>query len=185
MTQPKSAASGLPTPVPGFDAPLAVLADCHVRMLAQCSTLQRLAADGAMPWADEAARTAAHNIIRYFDGSGRYHHQDEEQDLFPALIESMAGSDPVCIRQLVESLTHEHQQLDLRWQTLRSWLSSVEAGDAIAPPQDEIDLFVDQYERHIAREEQELLPMAARLLEPGALDRIGASMRRRRGVRPR
>ncbi|MCC7326871.1 MAG: hemerythrin domain-containing protein [Burkholderiales bacterium] len=182
---PKTATSGSSAPVPGFDAPLEVLADCHVRMLAQCSTLQRLAAHGAAPWADEAAQTAAHNVIRYFDGSGRYHHQDEEQDLFPALIESMAGSDPVCIRQLVDSLTREHREMELRWQTLKAWLAGIEAGDAVAPPQDEIDLFVDQYQRHIAREEQELLPMAARLLESSVLSRIGEAMRQRRGMRPR
>ncbi|MEO8305420.1 MAG: hemerythrin domain-containing protein [Betaproteobacteria bacterium] len=186
MTQPLTPASSwFSAPGAGFDAPLEMLADCHKRILAQCATLRRLAAHGAMTGADEAARTAAHNVIRYFDGAGRHHHEDEEQDLFPALIESMAGSDPICIRQLVDALTHEHRELDLRWRTLRTWLVSVEAGNALAHQQGEVDLFIDRYERHIAREEQELLPMAARLLESTALDRIGQSMRQRRGVRHR
>jgi hypothetical protein len=38
------------------------------------------------------------------------------------------------------------------------------------------------YEQHIAREETELLPMAARLLNDAELDRIGLAMRIRRGV---
>ena len=42
--------------------------------------------------------------------------------------------------------------------------------------------FVRLYEQHIAREEAELLPMATRLLSDVELDRIGLSMRRRRGV---
>ena len=40
--------------------------------------------------------------------------------------------------------------------------------------------FVHLYEQHIAREEAELLPMAARLLSDAELDRIGVAMRHRR-----
>lgn len=46
----------------------------------------------------------------------------------------------------------------------------------------EIDSFVELYERHAAREEQELLPMAERLLGTEELDHIGQSMRLRRGI---
>lgn len=173
---------GSSAPAAGFDAPLEMLAACHERIQAQCSTLQRLAAHVALAGGDDAARTAAHNVIRYFDSAGRHHHEDEEQDLFPALIESMAGSDPISIRQLVDSLTVEHRELELRWQALRAWLARVEAGDAVPTQPGEIDQFVDQYQRHIAREEQELLPMAARLLDPTALDRMSQSMGRRRGL---
>ncbi|MEO8347074.1 MAG: hemerythrin domain-containing protein [Betaproteobacteria bacterium] len=173
---------GSSAPAAGFDAPLEMLAACHERIQAQCSTLQRLAAHFATAGSDDAARTAAHNVIRYFDTAGRHHHEDEEQDLFPALIESMAGSDPICIRQLVDSLTVEHRELERRWQTLRAWLARVEVGDAAAPQPEQIDQFVDRYEQHIAREEQELLPMAARLLDSAAVDRISQSMSRRRGV---
>ena len=42
--------------------------------------------------------------------------------------------------------------------------------------------FVSLYARHIAREEAELLPMAARLLSDADLDRIGLAMRTRRGA---
>jgi hypothetical protein len=57
-----------------------------------------LAAHGA----DEEARAAAASVMRYFDSSANHHHDDEEHDLFPALIESMAGSDAVCLRDLTE-----------------------------------------------------------------------------------
>jgi hemerythrin-like domain-containing protein len=41
---------------------------------------------------------------------------------------------------------------------------------------------VDLYAQHIAREESELLPMAARLLSDSELDRVGLAMRTRRGL---
>ena len=46
-----------------------------------------------------------------------------------------------------------------------------------------VEAFVTLYERHIEREESELLPMAARLLSDDELDRIGRAMRERRGIR--
>lgn len=57
--------------------------------------------------------------MRYFDTSARHHHDDEEHDLFPALIESMAGSGAICLRELTAALTVEHREPEARWQTLR------------------------------------------------------------------
>ncbi len=167
----------------GFDAPLEMLAACHERIQGQCSTLQRLAAHVVASGSDDDACAAAHNVIRYFDSAGRHHHDDEEQDLFPALLESTAASDPAGIRHLIDTLKLDHRELDAGWQQLRRWLVRIEAGDPIAPDQEEIEQFIGRYVRHIALEERDLLPMAARLLGPGALERIGQSMRQRRGVR--
>src|SRR5690348_12754836 len=99
----------------GFEAPLEMLAACHGRIRTQCSTLVRLRSHVAAHGADDTARRAAVGVIRYFDRAARDHHDDEEQDLFPALLESMAGSDPVCIRQLIDSLADEHRELERLW----------------------------------------------------------------------
>jgi hemerythrin-like domain-containing protein len=45
-----------------------------------------------------------------------------------------------------------------------------------------VEALIGRYERHIEREETELLPMAARLLSDEELARIGRAMRRRRGI---
>lgn len=50
----------------------------------------------------EEARTAAISLLRYFDTSAGHHHADEEDDIFPALIESMAGSDAICLRAMID-----------------------------------------------------------------------------------
>ena len=49
-----------------------------------------------------------------FDTSAVDHPADEEIDLFPALIDSMAGSDATCIRALIESLKGDHRTLEWR-----------------------------------------------------------------------
>jgi hemerythrin-like domain-containing protein len=44
--------------------------------------------------------------------------------------------------------------------------------------------FAGLYEAHLALEEEQLLPMAERLLGDAQLDEIGSAMRARRGVGP-
>jgi hemerythrin-like domain-containing protein len=169
-------------PAVGFDTPLAMLAECHRRVERQCATLARLVPHLAARGSDAAAAEAATAVMRYFDTAAPNHHADEEDDLFPALLESMAGSDAVCLREIIASLSADHRELDRRWAALRRVLEPVAAGLPGALSADDVKSFADLYARHIAREEGELLPMAERLLADADLDRIGASMRCRRGL---
>ena len=173
---------GHSAPAVGFEVPLEMLAACHGRVEAQCATLRRLVVHLAEHGVDQQAREAAAAVTRYFDTSAVHHHADEEVDLFPALIEAMAGSDAVCLRELTASLTAEHRELEQRWRALRRRLEQVARGNASALTDVEVHDFIGLYERHIAREEAELLPMAGRLLRDAELDRIGLAMRARRGA---
>jgi len=173
---------GHAAPTAGFEVPLEMLSVCHDRALRQCATLRRLVPHLAEHGADEHARVAAAAVLRYFDTAAKDHHADEETDLFPALIESMAGSDAVCIRDLIESLTLDHRALESHWQRLRAVLERIAAGASLPMVSADAEPFITLYERHIAREESDLLPMAARLLGDEALDRVGGAMRTRRGI---
>lgn len=173
---------GFSTPAAGTEAPLELLAACHIRIEHQCGVLKRLATHLAEHGSDDQARQAAVNVMRYFDTSAVQHHADEEDNLFPALIESMAGSDPVCIRQMIQGLTAEHRRLEAQWRALRVLLERVAAGQAIRLSMDEVEEFTQLYLRHIKQEDDELLPMAARLLGDEQLDDIGQAMRHRRGI---
>ncbi|MCD0501800.1 hemerythrin domain-containing protein [Bordetella petrii] len=172
---------GFSSPAAGPDAPLDLLSACHERMGRQCATLKRLAAHVAAHGADAAAQTAAASVLRYFDTAAVHHHSDEEEDLFPALIESMAGSDAVCLHALVDGLTREHRQLEAAWRRLHGPLQAVEDGRSAELDAAQVDAFCALYATHIQREEEELLPMAARLLSDQALGDIGQAMRARRG----
>lgn len=173
---------GHSAPTAGFEVPLEMLAACHHRVDSQCMTLQRLVAHVATHGADGDARVAAAAVLRYFDTAALDHHADEEVDLFPALIESMAGSDAVCIQALVASLLAEHRALESLWRRLRPALLKIAAGEAQPLLASDVMPLVDLYAQHIAREEVDLLPMAARLLSDEALDSVGRAMRARRGI---
>jgi hemerythrin-like domain-containing protein len=173
---------GFSTPAASTEAPLEMLAACHIRIERQCATLKRLAAHLQAHGSDADARVAASNIARYFETAAMQHHADEEQDLFPALIESMAGSDAVCIRELTQGLSADHRRLEAMWRDLKPVLAQVAAGEPATLDQAQVELFTGLYERHLRREEDELLPMAQRLLGDSDITRIGRAMRERRGI---
>lgn len=177
------------TPLPGhsaprasFDAPLAMLAQCHDRAGAQVNTLRRLLDHLPMHGADAQARDAATAVMRYFDIAARDHHADEEEDLFPALLDAVAGSDAVCLRELTDTLLGEHRRLEALWRSLRPQLAGIAAGHAAALDGPAVEALIHGYQSHIAREDSELVPMAARLLDDAALARMGQAMRSRRGI---
>lgn len=173
---------GFTTPAASTEAPLEMLAACHIRILHQCKVLQRLAVHLSAHGSDDEAQRAAIAIMRYFDTAAVDHHADEEQDLFPALLESVAGSDPVCIRQMIDRLCHEHRLLEAAWRKLRKALAQIAAGKKAVLAADEVDAFVRLYSDHLQLEEQELLPMAQRLLGHHDIQNIGRAMRDRRGI---
>ena len=102
--------------------------------------------------------------------------------MFPALVESMAGSDAICIRELIEGLTADHRRLEAMWKGLKPLLQQIEAGEHALLDQNQVASFVDLYESHMKREDDELLPMAGRLLSDDVITCIGRAMRQRRGI---
>lgn len=183
MCAAKISFPGFESPAAGFEVPLEMLSACHGRVERQCQTLLRLVPHLAANGPDQAAREAAQNVVRYFDTSARHHHADEEEDLFPALLRSASETGFAHLRDLIAALRAQHRELEqawgqLRWKLERIWLGVKSELDA-----DEVGRLAELYRSHIAREEEELLPLAARLLGESQLDAIGRAMRLRRGIK--
>lgn len=169
-------------PYPPGQEPLQALAACNERLLHHCATLARLASqlgDGAF---DPQARSAVEQLSRFFDQALPLHHADQEQDLFPALLEAMAGSDAVCLQEIGDGLAQEHRELQRLWLRLRPALQDLASGRVGSLPAQELEGFIARCQACVAREDGELLPMAARLLLDGQLEQLAEAMRRRRST---
>jgi hemerythrin-like domain-containing protein len=166
-----------------LEPPLDALGAWHRQGTQHFETMRRLARRAPGSILDAAMRRQAEAVVSYFDRSVAVHHQDEERDLFPALIESMAGSDPVCLREMVAGLTDEHRAFAVAWRGLRADFAAIAAGTPWEPDPGLVDAFIGQCEGLFRRENEELLPMASRLLSDEARAEIIAAMlaRRRRG----
>jgi len=183
MSAAKIAFPGFHSAAAGFEVPLEMLSACHGRVESQCRTLLRLVPHIAANGPDQAAREAAQNITRYFDTSAKQHHADEEEDLFPALLQATPEAGLAPLRELVLALQTQHRELELSWGELRGKLEGVCRGTVRNLDSGEVGRLVELYRLHIAREESELLPLAARLLGEAQLDVVGRAMRLRRGIK--
>lgn len=172
--------SGAPSCPP--EGALEMLARLQARTLQQCATLRRLAEYLAECGSDEQARRAAETVLRYFDTCPPQYFSDEEEDLYPALIESMAGSDPVCLNELTAAMKQQHRKLETMWARLRKSLAAVVGEQAATLDSAEVEAFACLHRSHIEREQSELLPMAQRLLTDEALAQVWTSMRLRHGM---
>ena len=160
---------------PGFDDPLGMLRACHRRIERQLASLERLRRHLPEHHADADARSVARNILRYFDTAAHNHHRDEEESLFPALVAAAPE-----LGQVTKSLQRDHARLDARWFKLRPLLGAIVAGSGAYLPIMGVQEFCAAYAAHIAREETDVLPVAAELLATGTLAAIGRAMEARR-----
>jgi len=143
-----------------------------------CERLRSLAGDLLAANPDPAIRRRSAELRTRIASLMAAHHREEESLVFPALLESMAGSDPVCLRELSEFLTAEHRVLEDAWESVRQTLEAAEAGSPGADLE-ALRAFVERYLGHIEREEQELFPMVARLLSEDEIAKLGQNLHAR------
>lgn len=171
---PGKAAATAPT----FDSPLDMLHACHERIMDQCATLQKLMSHLPMHGCDTQAQQAAQAIMRYFDTAGKFHHQDEEEDLFPLLL----ATQNVYAEGLIQRLLDDHKAMEAAWLNLRNQLQGIADGKSATLERNVVADFSLVYGRHIMLENTKLLPLSAQILNAQQLHDIGKKMAARRGV---
>ncbi len=157
--------------------PLALLATRHRRSLGHCRALRRLMHHVQAHGNDARARATAAALLRHFDTVALPQHATEEDILFPAVLEAVAGSDPVCIRDLLDTLAQEHRRLEAGWRSLRKHLVPIAAGTHAELPSTALTAFSQAYAQHVETEDFELLPMAQRLLDQHQIDALAKALR--------
>jgi hemerythrin-like domain-containing protein len=172
------------SPGPSFDEPLEMLAACHERIEEKLAVLERLAPHLETKGCDAEAKSAAQAVLRYFDTAGVYHHQDEDQDLFPILRKRAAAQGRVEIAAAVEELEREHETMDSQWRRLRQRLLAVTEGEPRLDAE-EVARFAWLYRRHMDRESAALLPFAREVLDAADRAALGERMAARRNVKGR
>lgn len=156
------------------DTPIEHLTACHRRIEERLDTLER--AGGLLAATDESRRAEALQAIasalRFLDSSGVLHTHDEEESLFPRLLPGLEPNE----REYVESLEHQHRDVDEAYAELKASLADADPGryrQAAAR-------LAGLYRKHIASEDQMLTAMARRCLSEADLGEISAEMRQRR-----
>ncbi len=169
-------------PESDFSNPLGLLSDCHRRIELFLSVLIKICerSKGGAIQADE--RAALENALAYFRNAAPKHTADEEESLFPRL---RASTQAQAALECLDRLESDHQSASLDHETVDSlgtrWL---DAGALAEEPAREMKQALERlsrlYARHIAIEDQELFPLAARVLAADQLAAVGREMAKRR-----
>ncbi|SDH75879.1 hemerythrin domain-containing protein [Propionivibrio dicarboxylicus] len=165
---------------PSLDEPLEMLEACHDRIEAQLKTLERLLEYLPLHGADDQARQAAQNVMRYFDLAGANHHEDEEKNLFPRLLRRAAKNELEMVRSLVSELLGDHIQMSAALNSVRNQLASIIDGTSIFLEEAAVRRVTALYRGHIEKENRYLLPLARRLLNPEDIGVLSRAMTARR-----
>ncbi len=167
---------------PSFDHPLEMLHACHGKIQRQLDTLKKLAAHLPVHGCDHQAQQAAQGILRYFDTAGQFHHQDEEENLFPTLL-TLDVPEKAEVKALIERLLAQHTVMFAAWSDVRAILVKIADGINMPLPDTLVEKLVDSYTPHIELEETVLLTLSARLLSPRQTAELGRNMAARRGAK--
>lgn len=171
---------GFDSPAVGFEQPFEMLQACHERVQRSLDLLRRLIAHIDAEGHDAASRSAAADVLRYFDVAAPLHHEDEERHLFPLL----ADSTDAPLRAAVARLRADHERMGALWARLReplqAWRDAPVPAPIDAATRALADAFMGCYDEHIAVEEQQVYPAARQLFDADGLARIGAEMQSRR-----
>jgi hemerythrin-like domain-containing protein len=108
------------------------------------------------------------------------HHLDEEEDLLPLLRERVGPDQRAALTTLIEWILADHQEMFAAWAAMRARLEPISRGTRAELPAEVVAQFAAHYRRHIAREEQELLPYAHALLGEADIAALTATMTARR-----
>lgn len=180
-----SASAALPgfhAPAAGFDQPHALLLACHERVQRTLDLLQRLVAHIDTSGHGASSRSAAQDVLRYFNIAAPLHHQDEELHLFPALLHLQNPA----LTDAVQRLQRDHQSMEALWRAiapvLESWALADCSAAIDAKQRDDIAAFCRLYPDHIALEESLVFPAAFAALDATATAQAGREMQARRQV---
>lgn len=171
-------------PDSSFADPLGLLTDCHRRIERFLGVLVRVAERSGGPL-EAGERSALETALRYFREAAPKHTADEEESLFPRLRARQDGAVSELLAR-VDALEREHVRAERAHQEVdrlgRAWL---EAG-ALSPEEAAclralLAELEQLYRDHIAVEDHEVFPAAAKVLAVEERRAIGREMAARRG----
>ncbi len=173
---------GFDSPAVGFGQPFELLEACHERVQRSLALLGRLIAHIDAHGHDANSRSAAADVLRYFDVAAPLHHQDEELHVFPML----ADADDVDLVAAVAGLRADHARMEALWAGLRLALLTWSGGDAAGAVDDALRRQAAEFERlyagHLQIEEGLVFPAARARMGAARLADMSADMARRRRV---
>ena len=161
------------------DAPLQDFSRCHVGFVTVLETalgLPEMIATAAR------SRSCAADMLKMFHNHLLAHHDDEERDLFPAVLQvAQPGDEADQARTMVAQLVREHREIAQLWKQLEPAVQAIANGYLPRLDTALLHELVMRFNEHVRIEEEEFLPFAQQVLARQAEDMamLGMALHRR------
>jgi len=173
-------------PESDFRNPLGMLSDCHRRIERFLDGLIAISEAAQGNKLADVERQQFEVGLRYFREAAPKHTLDEEESLFPRL-RARQDSESQSAFATIDSLHADHTEAEIKHRMVddlgRAWI----ADERLSPEDTQILISLlkrlrTTYEKHIAVEDNELFPVAGRVLDRAELEAIAQEMAARRGL---
>ena len=161
------------------DAPLQDFSRCHVGFVTVLETALGLP---EMIVTAARSRSCAADVLKMFHNHLLAHHDDEERDLFPAVLRvAQPGEEADRAQTMVTQLVREHRDIALLWKQLEPAVQAIANGYLPKLDAALLNELVRQFNEHVRVEEEEFLPFAQQVLARQAEDMamLGLALHRR------
>lgn len=169
-----------------FHNPVGLLSDCHRRIERFLNCLVVISEEAKGDKLGDLQRQEFEVALRYFREAASKHTLDEEESLFPRL-RACQNSESQTLFALLDSLHGDHAEAEKQHRQVDELGSKWLAEGSLQPHDVEnllglLHTLRTTYEKHIAIEDNEVFPMAGRVLHSSELETIGQEMAARRGL---
>lgn len=164
------------------DVPLQDFSRCHVGFVTVLETslgLPEMIATAAR------SRSCAADMLKMFRDRLLAHHDDEERDLFPAVLRvAQPGDEADRARTMVAQLVREHREIAQLWKQLEPAVQAIANGYLPSLDSALLHDLVERFNEHVRVEEEDFLPFAQEVLARQAEDmaNLGLALHRRHEV---
>jgi hemerythrin-like domain-containing protein len=151
-----------PTQDAAMDQPIQDFSDCHLGIVGMLDDLTALSHhQSPLP----PRREVAGRILRFFRDVVTVHHNEEEAELFTAVLaDATAGDEREKVQGLVNRLVDEHRRVDGMYAQLAPALMAIESGSDVVLDASAVAVLVADYLAHARFEEDVFLPLAQTIL---------------------
>lgn len=157
-----------------FAEPIEMLYACHGKVRRFCSQVDMLPDYIAEHGRNEAVLQAVRQISQYFNVAAPLHHEDEEENFFPLLLEYAKEA-----QEGVDELLRQHESLHANWQAVSAEFARLENDPDYMPDKEVLKRFSDGYAVHLKIEEP-LFELGKTHIPREKLTEIGEIMAARR-----
>lgn len=172
-----------------YSDPLGLLSDCHRRIEQFLGVLIEVTGQARGAELNEDQRNGLEAALKYFREATPKHTSDEEESLFPRMLESSDERARSAISRLDE-LHSDHEKADTAHAEVEAlgnqWISiGTLSSESIERLRALLEQLQSTYEKHIAVEDNEIFPLAGQILSSADIAAVGQEMAARRATKLR